>query len=92
MTITLHISDDAAAALRHAVGDDLDRAALEALAIEGYRIGKLGLHDLAGILGLETRIEAQAWLGHRKIPLSYDLDDLETDRRNLAKFFPEMSR
>lgn len=92
MTITLHIPDEAVVALRRAVGDNLDRAALEALAIEGYRNGKLGLHDLAALLGFETRIEAQTWLGERKIPLCYDLEDLETDRRNLAKFFPEMSR
>lgn len=92
MTITLHISDDAAAALRQVWGDDLDRAALEALAIEGYRSGKLALHEVAGILGFETRIEAQTWLGERKIPLCYDLTDLETDRLSLAKFFPVMSR
>ena len=92
MTITLNIADDAAATLRQALGDDLDRAALEALVIEGYRAGKLGLRDVADVLGLETRIEAQAWLGERKVPLDYGLEDLEADRRNLAKVFPEISR
>ncbi len=90
MTVQINIPKEAEAALRGAWGNDLDRAALEALIIEGYRTGKLSLGQVAELLGLETRFQAQAWLGQRKVPMNYDLEELERDRRTLAKHFPEM--
>ncbi len=74
--------------LRRAFGDDLDRAALEALAIEGYRSAKLTAGEVATLLGLETSIQAQDWLARRGIALNYALDDLQADREALSRLFP----
>ena len=78
--------------LQRAVGEDLNRAALESLAIEGYRTGKLTAGEVAKIVGLDTSLEAQDWLAQRGLPLNYSLEDLEADRAALAKHFPEMAR
>lgn len=78
--------------LQRAFGQDLKQAALEALAIEGYRTAKLSAGEVAGVLGLATSIEAQQWLAHHGVPLNYALDDLEVDRVSLSKRFPEMAR
>ncbi len=86
MAITINLPEQIENALR-AQWDDLDQAAKEALAIESYRRGKIGLGQVARILGLETRIEAQAWLAKRRVPLNYDLSDLEADRETLGKLF-----
>lgn len=83
MKLTLNIPARAEAALRDAWGDELDRAAFEALAIESYRSARLSAGELAEMLGLSSSIEAVAWLSRRKVPVNYDTDDLEADRRTL---------
>lgn len=83
--ITIHIPDDAEQALRDAWGDNLDRAALEALAIEAYRTGKLGISHVRRLLGLESRWEAEAWLGIRGVNWNYSIEDLEADRKTLDR-------
>lgn len=75
--------------LKRAFGPDLDRPALEALAIEGYRMAKLTAGEVAGVLGLGTSIAACEWLAQRGVPLNYALEDLEQDRHSLAELFPE---
>lgn len=62
---------------------DLDLAAKEALAIEGYRSGRLSLGAVAEMLGLATTIEALDWLARRGVPLNDDERNLEDDRRTL---------
>lgn len=84
MAITIHIPDAIEEALRVAWGD-LGQAAKEALVIESYRQGKIGLGEVARVLGLETRIEAQQWLAGRRVPLNYDLADLDADREALGR-------
>lgn len=88
---TLNLPSDASQTLKRAFGPDLDRAAVEALAIEGYRTGRLTAGEVARILGLETSIAAQAWLSQHGVEHNYSLDDLEADRAALAKRFPEMA-
>lgn len=88
---TLKLPVDASAILQGAFGPDLDRAAVEALAIEGYRTAKLTAGEVALVLGLETSIAAQEWLGQHGVELNYSLDDLREDREALAKWFPEMA-
>ncbi len=39
--------------------------------------------DLADALGFASRHQAQEWLAQRGVPLSYTLDHLEQDRKNL---------
>lgn len=89
MAISINIPTHEEQALREAWGDGLDKAAHEGLLIESYRAGKISLGYLAELLGLETSIEAQGWLSKRGVHLNYSLEDLEADRRTLAKLFPE---
>ena len=47
MSLTLNLPDSAERTFRQAWGDEIDRKGLEALAMEGYREGKLSLGKLA---------------------------------------------
>lgn len=88
----IKLSNDVEQTLTRAFGTDLGRAALEALAIEGYRSARLSVGEVARILGLETSLEAQSWLSRRGVALNYSLEDLEADRATMAKLFPEKSK
>lgn len=88
---TLNLSSEASQTLKRVFGPDLDRAAVEALAIDGYRTGKLTAGEVGRVLGLETSIAAQDWLSRRGVELNYALEDLHADRQALAKRFPEMA-
>lgn len=83
MVINLNIPDDHEQTLRKVWGQNLDRAALEALAIEGYRAGKLSAAEVGRLLGLIDRWEVNRWLAERRVPLNYTLSDLEADRHTL---------
>lgn len=83
MTIHLHIPDGPAQTLSRAWGGDLDRAALEALVVEGYRTGRLSSAEVGVVLGLTDRWEVNRWLAERDVPLNYTIADLEADRRAL---------
>ncbi len=85
MTVTVHLPPDSEGAFQRAFGHDLDRAALEALSLEGYRSGKLSLGEVAHALGLPTTVAAQEWLTARGVPLNYSLDDFQADRATLAR-------
>jgi hypothetical protein len=89
MVIKLTLPPDAADTFLQAWGDGLDRAALEALVIEGYRTGKFGTAMVRRLLGLESRWEAESWLGQRGVHWNYTLEDLEADRRTLERLWPE---
>ena len=88
----LNVSSDVQKNLERAFGADLHRAAIEALAIEGYRTAKLTAGEVARILGLETSIAARAWLSGQGVEPNYSLEDLSADREALSKHFPEMAR
>lgn len=85
MVINLNIQQDQEETLRGAWGNGLDRAALEALAIEGYRGGRLSSAQVGRLLGLGDRGAVNDWLAERRVPLNYTLEDLEADRRTLDK-------
>lgn len=88
----LNFSSSVEETLTSAFGGDLKQAALEALAIEGYRSAKLTAGEVAKVLGLATSIEAQEWLGQHGVSLNYSSDDLNADRASLGKHFPEMTQ
>lgn len=88
--VILNMPSSVEPTLRRAFGPDLDRAALEALAIEGYRSARLTAGEVAQVVGLATSLQAQEWLADRGIALNYSLDDLESDRAALARQFPEL--
>lgn len=85
MTISFQVSENTEAAFQRAFGENLDRAALEAMCIEGYRAGKLSLGEVAAALGLETTIIALEWLGKRGVAINYSIEDFEADQGNLAR-------
>jgi hypothetical protein len=79
MTITIEIPDELAAALTPS-GRDLCRAALEAIALDGYRSDRLTEADIRQLLGFETRMEVHGFLKEHGAFLPYTLQDLEHDR------------
>jgi hypothetical protein len=79
MNITIEIPDDLAAVLTSS-GQDLGRAALEALALEGYRSDRLTEADIRQLLEFETRMEVHGFLKEHGAFLPYTLEDLEHDR------------
>ncbi|MCX6617168.1 MAG: UPF0175 family protein [Acidobacteria bacterium] len=80
MQITLDVPEDIAADLA-AKGENLPRAALEALAIEEYRAQKLSTAQLRRLLGYQIRMQAHAFLKKHGVYLHYTLADLEHDRQ-----------
>jgi hypothetical protein len=79
-TITVSLPEDIANQLAAAPGD-LPRAALEGLALEGYRTGKISSAQLRRMLGFATRIQVHAFLKAHGVVLHYGPDDLEHDRQ-----------
>jgi hypothetical protein len=79
MTITIEIPDELAAALT-ASGRDLCRAALEAIALDGYRSDRLTEADIRQLLGFETRMEVHGFLKEHGAFLPCTVKDLEHDR------------
>ena len=84
MAITIQIPPGIEDELRRQI-PNLDETTREQFLISNYQAGKLSTADIAEILGLETRNQAQIWLAQRNIPLNYSLSDLEQDRKNLSE-------
>jgi predicted HTH domain antitoxin len=80
MQVTLNIPDSLAAQLI-AAGESPSQAALEALAIEGYRTQRLSENEVRVLLGYETRMQVHALLKQHGVYLNYSLSDLEQDIR-----------
>ena len=84
MDVTLHIPDQFAQRLK-AAGGDLSRRALEALALEEYKRGRLNKPELRRLLGFETRAELDEFFKAREVFGRYTPADLERDRRDLER-------
>jgi hypothetical protein len=84
MNVTVEIPDDVAERLA-AGGGDLSRRALEALALEEYKRGRLTKPESRRLLGFSTRIELDAFFKAHEIFGSYTPADLERDRRDLQR-------
>jgi len=78
MTITVEIPEGL---LDHVVraGQDPARAALEAIALEGYRSDRLSAADVRELLGFETLMEVDGFLKEHGVFLNYTMEDLEHD-------------
>ncbi len=85
MQVTVTIPDTFAAQLL-AAGKDPAQAALEALAVEGYRTERLSESEVRQMLGYETRMEVHALLKEHDVYLHYSLEDLEHDRQTAERF------
>ena len=78
--ITVELPEDIAADLT-AKGENLPRAALEALALEAYRTEKLSTAQLRRLLGYQARIQVHAFLKKHGMYLRYTAADFEHDRQ-----------
>jgi hypothetical protein len=83
MDVIIHIPDDLATRLGTAA--DLPRKALEALALEEFRSGRLTEPELGRLLGFATRQALDAFLKTHEIYIPYTVDDLEQDRNDLRR-------
>lgn len=79
MQVTLDLPDELSAALAPS-GQDLPRAAFEAMAIEAYRERKISTVQLRRILGFESRYELDGFLKQHEVWLEYTWQDVERDR------------
>jgi hypothetical protein len=79
MQVSLNLPDELSAALA-ASGEDLSRAAFEAIALEAHRERKLTTAQLQRVLGFESRYELDGLLKQREVWLDYTWQDLEQDR------------
>ena len=80
MQVTVDLPDDIVKALE-GQWPDLNRHALEAIAVEGYRSGALTEEQVRRLLGLESRFDVHALLKEHRVPLRYTASDLEEDMR-----------
>ena len=83
MDVTLRIPDEFAQRLK-ATGD-LSRRALEALALEEYKLGHLNTAELRCLLGFGTRAVLDGFLKAHGVSIDYTLDDLERERQDLNR-------
>jgi hypothetical protein len=84
VNLTVEIPDDVAERLV-AAGGDLSRRALEALALEEYKRGRLTKPELRRLLGFATRAELDAFFKAHDVFGYYTPADLERDRRDLRR-------
>jgi hypothetical protein len=85
--ITVRIPDDLARRLG-TVGE-LERRALEALALDEFKQGHLTKPELRRLLGFGTRTKLDEFLKAHDIYEPYTRDDLERERRDLAALEPD---
>jgi hypothetical protein len=83
MDVTVQIPDDLA--IRLSAGGDLPRRALEALAAEEYRRGRLTKPDLRRLLGFETGHQIDEFLKEHEVFEECTLEDLEREREGLER-------
>ena len=82
MNLTVEIPDDLALRLG-GEGGDLSRRALEALAADEYRNGRLHKPDLRRLLGFQTSYEIDGFLKAHGVYDDYSLEDFERERQAL---------
>lgn len=77
--IAVALPDELSAALA-APGQDLTRAAFEALTLAAYRERKISAAQLRQLPSYETRREGDVFLKSHGAELEYTLEDIERDR------------
>jgi hypothetical protein len=83
MEITVRIPDDLAGRLGSA--SEIERRALEALALEEFKLGHLTKPELRQLLGFGTRMKLDEFLKAHNVYEPYTLADLERERRDLQR-------
>ena len=85
MEVSFTIPDDIASRMTNGAGVNLSRHALEALAAEEYRQGKIHKPDLRRLFGLETSYEIDGFLKAHNIYDEYTMEDFEREQRALKE-------
>jgi hypothetical protein len=83
MNLVLRIPDELAT--HFASADEMERRAIEALALDEFRLGHLTRAALKSLLGFATRGELDAFLVSHGAVGSYTDSDLEKDRADLQR-------
>ncbi len=91
MSLSIELPAEVEAELREFLGPDLNRAALESLVADGYRLRRFGIGQVCRLLSFASRSDAEAWLAQRGIRWNYGLDDLDADRIALDKLLANPS-
>ncbi len=84
MNLDLQIPEEVAHLLTSEY-EDLPRAAVEALALEGYRSKRFSEGQIRQILGYSSRMQVHAFLKEHGVHLHYSLEDLDQDRETLRE-------
>lgn len=87
MKITLEIPDEMADALGGDAGA-VSRLAMEVLAVEGYRSGRLSAFQVRQLLGHESRWETEDFLSAHGVWPGISEDDLAEELRSLKNLRP----
>jgi len=85
MQVHLDVPEDVARQFAAEPGG-ITRAALEALAIEGVRTGKLTLHQARQMLGIASRYEMDGFLKAHGVLLPITMDDVVRDSKTATVF------
>ena len=86
MNVIVRIPDDLAERLA-AVGGDLERRTLEALALAEYQAGRLTRPDLGRMLGFETRCEIDGFLKAHGVNEGMTVAEFEQERQVLDRLW-----
>jgi len=74
-------------------GQDPARAALEAIALEGYRSGSLSASETRELLGFSTRYQLDGFLkSHNVQEGAYDIADYEQDCKTIEELEEQRRR
>jgi hypothetical protein len=87
MQIHLNVPEDVARQFAGEPGG-ISRAALEALAGEGVRSGKLIVHQARRMLGIHSRYEMDGFLKAHSVLLPITIDDVVRDSKIATDFAP----
>jgi hypothetical protein len=80
MELTIEIPDELAERMGAASGSDIPRRALEALALEEFKCGRITLPELRRFLGFGTRYQLDGFLKSHHVFEEYTMEDFEQDR------------
>ena len=85
MQVTLEVPEDLAPLLGGS-SSDLTKAALEALALEGLRSGRISVAQARRLLGIGSRYEMDGFLKAHQIFLPLSLEEIERDAQTARAF------
>ena len=83
MPVTIILPDDLAATLLPP-GQEPTRAALEAIALEAYRLRRITGYQLRRLLGIESRYELDGFLKEHEV-YDYSVEEFEHDLATIQK-------